>query len=145
VIVLAKPIVLLTVISLSLYLIFRDSFSKWNISVGFLPYFLFTAASAALIRKFVFDARVPKSDGMKIVLHSPQEKGGLRSFFDSLSLTRKERSIAYLILKGMTNEEIANEEMMSVLTVKKHVSSIYRKSSVRSRVELMQAIRSMLS
>jgi DNA-binding CsgD family transcriptional regulator/predicted lipid carrier protein YhbT len=55
-------------------------------------------------------------------------------------LTTREREIAGLILDGLTNVEIANELYVSEITVKKHVSSIYRKLAVKGRGQLIKLL-----
>lgn len=54
-------------------------------------------------------------------------------------LTPRELEVLRLIARGLTNQEIARELVISHHTVKNHVSSIYRKvgSDDRTRVALM--------
>lgn len=52
-------------------------------------------------------------------------------------LTRRERQIAGLIKKGLSNREIAEELYISETTVKKHVSNIFEKLEISSRKDLM--------
>ena len=58
-------------------------------------------------------------------------------FIRSLSLTIRERETALLLLKGLTNTEIAEQLFVSLSTVKKHISSIFTKAGVRSRSEFI--------
>jgi NarL family two-component system response regulator LiaR len=51
------------------------------------------------------------------------------------SLTARELDIADLVASGKTNAEIAEELVLSVFTVKNHVSSILMKLDVRTRTE----------
>ncbi len=53
-------------------------------------------------------------------------------------LTRREEEILRLMHDGLTNEEIASKLVISVHTVKRHATNIYRKLDVRGR---WQAIR----
>ncbi|MGB6151511.1 MAG: helix-turn-helix transcriptional regulator [Pricia sp.] len=53
-------------------------------------------------------------------------------------LSRQERNIQNLILKGKTNKEIANELFISVSTVKTHITNIYSKLKVSNRRELLR-------
>ena len=46
-----------------------------------------------------------------------------------------------LLDKGLTDKLIAQELMISVKTVEKHVSSLLRKSGVRNRTELVATAR----
>lgn len=56
-------------------------------------------------------------------------------------LTAREREVLHLMLNGATNREIACELIVSVNTVKKHVSNICRKLSVRSRAQAIAKAR----
>jgi DNA-binding CsgD family transcriptional regulator len=51
-------------------------------------------------------------------------------------LTEPERYVAARVAHGARNAEIANGLGLSVKTVEKHLSSIYRKLAISSRVEL---------
>lgn len=51
-------------------------------------------------------------------------------------LSRSEIEISFLILKGLSNKEIANARNTSESTVRLQCSSIYKKSSLGSRAEL---------
>lgn len=55
-------------------------------------------------------------------------------------LTEREREVASLVLDGLTNAEIAEELFVSEITVKKHVSSIYSKLSVKGRGQLIKLL-----
>lgn len=52
------------------------------------------------------------------------------------SLTNKEIEIFECILNGKSNEDIANELFISTFTVKKHVSNIFYKLSLKSRNQI---------
>jgi len=58
--------------------------------------------------------------------------------YDNLSLREKE--IFPYILKGYSNQELADEFCISVSTAKKHVYSILRKSNLNSRGDLIKYI-----
>ncbi|MFI5687630.1 AAA family ATPase [Streptomyces sp. NPDC051636] len=53
-----------------------------------------------------------------------------------VDLTEQEMQVAVLVIKGHTNREVAATLFLSVKTVEYHLSHIYAKLSVRSRVEL---------
>ncbi len=55
---------------------------------------------------------------------------------EAFGLTRREVEVARLILKGMSNAEIAAELYISETTVKKHISNIFQKVGIRARGEL---------
>ena len=52
------------------------------------------------------------------------------------ALTRREREVAALIARGMTNREIADELVISEMTADSHVSHILRKLGFRSRAQV---------
>lgn len=52
-----------------------------------------------------------------------------------MHLTDREKEILNLISKGFTNKEIAKELMISLNTVKAHISSIISKLKVKNRTE----------
>jgi len=51
-------------------------------------------------------------------------------------LSERERSIAYLVARGMRNREIGSELNISENTVKRHLQSIFSKTGARDRLEL---------
>jgi DNA-binding NarL/FixJ family response regulator len=51
-------------------------------------------------------------------------------------LTAREREIAELVAAGRTNQEVAEQLVLSTRTVEAHLRNIYGKIGVRSRVEL---------
>ncbi|MFD3442959.1 LuxR C-terminal-related transcriptional regulator [Streptomyces sp. NPDC058685] len=54
----------------------------------------------------------------------------------SIQLTKREREIAFLVAKRLTNSEIANQANISRRTVENHLQNIYRKIGVATRGEL---------
>ena len=55
-------------------------------------------------------------------------------------LTRREGTVIQLLLRGMSNSEIAQALELSTYTVKDHLKSIFRKSGTQSRAELAARI-----
>ena len=53
-------------------------------------------------------------------------------------LTKRERTIIQLVSSGARNKEIAHRLCISEHTVKAHISSIFRKTQSRNRVELLR-------
>jgi len=53
------------------------------------------------------------------------------------SLTERQRSVVMLLVKGLTNAEIAGELRISVETVRKHVSKALEKTEARTRAGLV--------
>jgi two-component system, NarL family, nitrate/nitrite response regulator NarL len=56
---------------------------------------------------------------------------------NNCSLTIRENAIVALVVRGLTNKEIAKELDVSVETVKKHLKRIFSKLGVRSRTQVV--------
>ena len=63
-----------------------------------------------------------------------------RSNVDPARLTPQELAVARLAATGMSNREIASEMVISVKTVQFHVSNVYTKLGVRSRLQLANSL-----
>jgi DNA-binding CsgD family transcriptional regulator len=63
-----------------------------------------------------------------------------QSALERFPLTERERDVAKLMVRGMTNEGIAREIGISAETVKTHVRSIFEKSGTHSRAEFLAAV-----
>ena len=50
-------------------------------------------------------------------------------------LTEREKSVLFYLVKGFTNDEIAEKLHISVHTVKAHLEAIYEKMDVSNRVQ----------
>ena len=64
--------------------------------------------------------------------------------FESLSryrISEREFTVVQLICEGLTNKEIAQELSISVNTVNNHVANIFSKMDVRSRIDLLKALK----
>src|SRR5262249_12621602 len=55
-------------------------------------------------------------------------------------LTRREREVAELAARGLTNREVAEKLFVSTRTVENHLQRAYEKIGVRSRGELAEAL-----
>lgn len=64
----------------------------------------------------------------------------LKSVISTLSLTSREKEILYLILEGLTNQEVGQYLNISVHTVKNHVTNIFKKLNVSDRIQAMTKI-----
>lgn len=56
-------------------------------------------------------------------------------------LTERELRVARLIVRGLTNEEIAEAMLLSVSTIKQYVRNIRSKLGVRTKREIPDAMR----
>ncbi len=60
----------------------------------------------------------------------------LDAWSDSIGLSRAERQVATLVVRGLTNREVAVLLGVSVLTARNHLGSVFRKANVSNRAEL---------
>jgi DNA-binding CsgD family transcriptional regulator len=65
---------------------------------------------------------------------------GLEKGMEPLGLSPREAEIVGLVLHGYSNREIGKRLYISLETVKKHVSNVYRKLGVRNRVQLSNLV-----
>lgn len=72
---------------------------------------------------------------------SAGEMVNLSDYYSKNEITRREKEIIELILKGLTNQEIADSLFITLQTVKDHTHNIFLKTGVRNRVELINVIR----
>jgi DNA-binding NarL/FixJ family response regulator len=56
-------------------------------------------------------------------------------------LSPAEAAVVALLVRGLSNDEIAREQGKSLGTIKNQLSSAYRKLGVHSRTRLMAALR----
>lgn len=57
-----------------------------------------------------------------------------------LPLTKREKEISDLILSCKTNEAIANELFISIVTVKKHIGNLFTKAGVKNRAQYIRFV-----
>ncbi len=62
------------------------------------------------------------------------------SFVKEFLISEKEFEIISLILKGYSNQEIADHLFIATQTVKNHIYNIYQKMKIKSRTELINSI-----
>ena len=82
-----------------------------------------------------------KSDPLKIIgCHaSPDEAAAVMA--EKYMLSERESQVLELAGKGMSNRQIASELFISENTVKRHMSSIFKKTGAQSRHELITKYR----
>lgn len=56
------------------------------------------------------------------------------------NLSYREMQVLNLILQGISNTDISNQFNISISTVKKHISNVYKKLNVKNRIQLMETI-----
>jgi len=68
------------------------------------------------------------------------DKADLDNLYNQYHISKREREIAGLILRGKSNKEIENKLFISISTVKNHIYSLYQKLGVKSRGQLIHFI-----
>lgn len=86
--------------------------------------------------------RIRRDTGPDPVEHPPppagEPRGGIQPFLlPGKELTPREGEIAALLLQGLPNREVACRLFISENTLKTHLQSIYRKTGVRGKKELL--------
>ena len=81
--------------------------------------------------------RAPAAEAVPAAVPSAQPLEGL---FRQYGLTKRETEVAALVVQGLENEEIANRLLRATITIKSHISSIYRKFGVRGRPEFISMV-----
>lgn len=69
------------------------------------------------------------------------EKISIQEAVKRFELTRRETTILQCLMRGMSNEEISRELVISVNTIKKHILNLYRKLGINNRVQMFKMIR----
>lgn len=69
-----------------------------------------------------------------LILMFPED--AVRGLSNGYNLTKREIEVAKLLAQGLTNREICDMLFISLATVKTHIINIYRKLSIRNKVEL---------
>jgi DNA-binding CsgD family transcriptional regulator len=90
-----------------------------------LPYEGDTAPILEAIRAFVEDGRLPEA--------AAPEAGILVDGLDGRHLTKREREVLTLLAQGKSNAEIAEELVISVRTVERHLMRVYGKLGVSGK------------
>lgn len=58
-------------------------------------------------------------------------------FFERFNITKREKEIILLLVKGYSYNQLAEELVISVTTVKTHIHNIYKKVGVKNKIELI--------
>ena len=78
----------------------------------------------------------PGTTGTAVLDSVPEER------VQALGLSTREAEMAVMIARGLANKEIAAELNISPATVRTHIYNLYQKAEARSRVELLNKLRS---
>jgi len=118
-------IAFLVILPLSLLASYVFINEDYNLKIGFtLPLvFIFLAGN-----KFLDDLQ-------RLSLFKPRSEYS-DQHFKNYAISKREKDVALLLIKGKTYKQIAEELHISVPTVKTHTSTIYKKCGVKNRTEL---------
>lgn len=61
----------------------------------------------------------------------------LKDFLAQFKLSPRETEVVYLVCKGLSNKEIANQLFVTEKTVKMHTFKVYAKMDLKSRAQLI--------
>lgn len=70
------------------------------------------------------------------------KQGLLNAVCQQHNMTPREQDVIRLIVQGYRNKQISEELLVSVSTIKKHITNIYHKLNITSRHELIVLINS---
>jgi DNA-binding CsgD family transcriptional regulator len=102
-----------------------------------------------LIESDSFEVTISNSLFLLVILafirqhHSGRNRQGnisAPSFYEKFSITPREKEIILLLKEGMSYREIQQELDISFGTVKTHISNIYEKAGVNSRITLLNLL-----
>lgn len=89
-----------------------------------------TPYMGTLLAAFLHDGRVPERAGLSMTAHPLRD-----------SLSERELEVLRLMVGGNSNQEIAEALVLSIDTVKRHVSNIFSKLGVKNRVQAVARAR----
>jgi len=96
-------------------------------------------------RRYTIEASGRSRKGLRrwlVLLLDPVRESALdeQSALERWPLTQRERDVATLVVRGLSNEKIAQDIGISPETVKTHVHNILEKSGTHSRAEFLAAV-----
>ncbi len=118
----------------------------WNeeglaIALTVLPPFWKTWWFLLIVAAFLASGTALAVSAWRKIKAAPRTLGDdLESAIGAFGLTDREEEILRLVLKGARNKDIERALFISASTVRNHISNIFRKLGVRSRLELINRI-----
>ncbi len=82
-----------------------------------------------------FDVAIGYIEDFLRNLSAEDDTGDKRVAPSSCSLSHRETEVLHLVAQGKSNQQIANELVISLHTVKRHVSNVFHKTGVTSRAQ----------
>jgi LuxR family maltose regulon positive regulatory protein len=94
------------------------------------------APMAALLRRLLRNGSVPGVEALLDAFPTPRETRPLpgASFLSELALSAREVEVMRLLAAGRSNQQIADELVVALSTVRTHTKHIYRKLGVQGRL-----------
>lgn len=90
---------------------------------------------------YLLDVRGPRLIGFLDQLAKQlEQQNSLELPKTTLPFSPREFEVAELIMEGCTNDEIASKLSVSQITVKKHVSNLFKKAEVKNRAQLVRRL-----
>ncbi|MEH7483838.1 helix-turn-helix transcriptional regulator [Neobacillus drentensis] len=71
------------------------------------------------------------------IKEAPKPDSGIIAYVSEYGLTRRELEVFLAITPNLTNEELAEKLHISIYTLKRHLQSLYQKTGVKKRFELL--------
>ncbi len=105
-------------------------FRYYSFKLSYLCFSVFTINIYFFISRFYFRSYEP----------NPEYIHFRKSVFRKFGLSEREVEIVNLVIKGTTNNDIAESLFISVNTVKTHIKNIYKKLSVSNRIQLIHML-----
>jgi len=109
--------------------------SQISNTLAFLVNTVYYCGMAVILIRYFINRSLEREERVLSLAEQPKD------FFVELSVTPRERDIIILLEKGLSYKEIGAELDISINTVNNHIANIYKKFSVRSKVELLNALR----
>jgi DNA-binding CsgD family transcriptional regulator len=102
----------------------------------FIPIFYF-CSSVLFLNYFI-----KKHNAELTTIQSINNTQGFSEYLEKVGISKREKEIITLIMKGYSNRKIANQLFISLSTVKTHIKNIFQKLKVESRFEIITKLSS---
>lgn len=78
-------------------------------------------------------------NNLKSILITPKDHNTVK--VADFGVTKRENEVLELIIKGLKYNEVSDKLCISISTVKKHITNVYRKTNTSNKVELITLLR----
>jgi len=99
---------------------------------------LFTALGIWIAHKIIKPGPAQIIIEKEILVPTPLKPVFNKTAWEKLGLTNRENEVLQLLVKGYSNAEIAEKLFLSVSTIKTHVSNLFFKLGVTSRIKAIE-------